>query len=122
MKLALFYIPDLFFAPRIADALKLLGFTTREVDARGDVTTTLQGADLLVVQLNGLREVWLTLIEMATKAGVPVLAFGRHTEPATLRAARQAGARAVPNSELVSELPTLIEQVIAAQQPDIPRE
>jgi putative N-acetylmannosamine-6-phosphate epimerase len=117
MKLALLYIPDLFFAPRIADALKLLGFTTSDMDARGDVTTTLQGADLLVAQLNGPRETWLTLIATASKAGIPVLAFGRHTEPETLRAARQAGAKAVPNSELVTELPQLVAEIMKAKLP-----
>jgi DNA-binding NarL/FixJ family response regulator len=113
MKSALLYIPDLFFAPRIADALTQLGFTTNEIEAHGDVTTALQHVQLLVVQLNGPRETWLTLIETASKAGVPVLAFGRHTEPETLRAARQAGAaKVVPNSQLVTELSQLVAEVM----------
>ncbi|HWC73188.1 MAG TPA: hypothetical protein VG454_04555 [Gemmatimonadales bacterium] len=36
--------------------------------------------------------------------GVPVLAFGSHVDVAALRAARDAGARAVPNSQIESEL------------------
>jgi hypothetical protein len=114
LKNALLYIPDLFFAPHVADALKHLDFATREIDTRGDLTTQLQAATLLVVQLEGPRERWLALIEGAHRVGVPVLAFGRHTDAESLRAARQAGAtKAVPNSELVSELPKLIEQLTA---------
>ena len=112
MKSALFYIPDIFFAPRVADALQHLGFTMSEIDARGDLATLLNGAELLVVQLNPPRETWLRLIEAARTASVPVLAFGRHTDAETLRAARQAGAtKVVPNSELVTELPKLVEQL-----------
>jgi hypothetical protein len=122
MKLALFYVPDLFFAPRVADALRLLGFTTKEIDVRGDAMTTLQSANLLVVQLNGPRETWLRLIEAARAVNVPVLAFGRHTDAETLRAARQAGAKAVPNSELVSELPTLVGQLVTAQATNLSSE
>lgn len=111
MKPALLHIPDLFFAPRIADALAHLGFTTREVDA----TTDVSGASMLVVQLTGPREIWLPLIRAARDSNVPVLAFGRHTDAETLRAARQAGAnKVVPNSELVTELPTLVAQLTGA--------
>jgi hypothetical protein len=122
MKLALLYIPDIFFAPRVADALAHLGFTTKEVNLRGDLTAALDDVALLVVQLNPPRETWLRLIETARAANVPVLAFGRHTDAETLRVARQAGAKAVPNSELVSELPTLVEQLVASQPTDSPRE
>ncbi|MCA1554198.1 MAG: hypothetical protein LC737_07455 [Chloroflexi bacterium] len=109
MKRALLHIPDLFFLPRIADALRYLGFTTAEVDMHGDVAAELQNASLLVAQLSGD---WRELITQARAANVPVLAFGRHTDAATLRAARQAGAnKVVPNSELVSELPQLVEQL-----------
>ena len=108
MKSALLYIPDLFFAPRIADALAHLGFTARDADA----TTDMGRASLLVVQLTGSRETWLRLIATARAANIPVLAFGRHTDAETLRAARQAGAnKVVPNSELVMELPVLVAQL-----------
>ena len=114
MKRALLYIPDLFFAPRIADALAHLGFTTSEVGLRDDPSAMLPAA-LLVVQLEGAPGVWRELITRARAANIPVLAFGRHTEAETLRAARQAGAdKAVPNSELVTGLPLLIEQLLAA--------
>jgi len=40
--------------------------------------------------------------------GVPVLAFGSHVDAAALRAARDLGARAVPNSELETALRALV--------------
>jgi len=40
--------------------------------------------------------------------GVPVLAFGAHVDAAALRAARELGARAVPNSEVESSLRALL--------------
>ncbi|MBI1802564.1 MAG: hypothetical protein HY259_12590 [Chloroflexi bacterium] len=114
MKSALLSIPDLFFLPGVDDALKRLGFSTREVNARDAIEAQLAGADLLIVQLDRAQDKWLRLIEAARLAAVPVLAFGRHTEAAALRAARQAGAnKVVPNSELVAELPRLVEQLIA---------
>ena len=116
MKRALLYIPDLFFAPRIADALAHLGFATSEVGARDDLAA-MPAAALLVVQLEGSPTVWRELITRARAAKIPVLAFGRHTEAETLRAARQAGAgKVVPNSELVTGLPRLIEQLLGAQE------
>lgn len=39
---------------------------------------------------------------------VPVLAFGSHVDAASLRAARDAGARAVPNSQIETELRALL--------------
>ncbi|MGH7529725.1 MAG: DNA-binding response regulator [Gemmatimonadales bacterium] len=40
--------------------------------------------------------------------GVPVLAFGAHVQPESLRAARALGARAVPNSEVERTLRALL--------------
>ncbi len=114
MKRALLYIPDLFFAPRIADALKHLDFAAREPGRQEEISDALAGMDLLVVQLDGPRELWLAAIRTARAAGVPVLAFGRHTEAETLRAARHAGAnKVVPNSQLVAELPQLVGELMS---------
>jgi hypothetical protein len=55
---------------------------------------------------------WKQAVAAAQDRGVPVLAFGRHTEPQLLRVAREAGCRrVVPRSTFVEELPRLIEQV-----------
>lgn len=115
MKRALLYIPDLFFEPRIADALAHLGFSTSAVNLRAGPVEAL-AADLMVIQLDGPPSTWRDLIARARAAAIPVLAFGRHTEPETLRAARQAGAaKVVPNSELVTGLPELVAQLLAPQ-------
>jgi hypothetical protein len=117
MRHALLYIPDLFFAPHIADALAHLGFTTSEIVPRAEPAALLAAASLMVVQLEGPPDVWRALIAGARAANIPVLAFGRHTEAETLRAARQAGAtKVVPNSELVTGLPELVEQLLAAHK------
>ena len=109
MKQAAYYVPDLFFSPRIADTLKHLDFAAREI-AQPDAVA---GNALLIVQLDGPRERWLALITAAKVAGVPVLAFGRHTDAETLRAARQAGAdKVVPNSQLVTEMPELVAALV----------
>jgi hypothetical protein len=42
------------------------------------------------------------------RRGVPVLAFGSHVDATALRAARDIGARAVPNSQLEVELRALL--------------
>lgn len=42
------------------------------------------------------------------RRGVPVLAFGSHVAAEALRAARNAGARAVPNSEVETVLRALL--------------
>jgi len=47
-------------------------------------------------------------IRVLVKRGIPVLAFGSHVDAAALRAARDAGARAIPNSQLETELRALL--------------
>jgi hypothetical protein len=47
-------------------------------------------------------------IRELTGQGVTVLAFGSHLDAAALRAAREAGARAVPNSQIEAELRALL--------------
>jgi DNA-binding NarL/FixJ family response regulator len=69
---------------------------------------------LVVVDLHAAGIDVMSVIRMSKAAGAAVLAFGRHTEPATLRAARDAGAdAAVSRSQLVDELPELIARLIA---------
>ena len=62
--------------------------------------------DLAVVELGkpGVDE----RIRDLVRRGVPVLAFGSHVDAEALRAARNAGARAVPNSEVETALRALL--------------
>ena len=47
-------------------------------------------------------------IRALVASGVAVLAFGSHVDAAGLRAARELGARAVPNSQIETELRALL--------------
>ncbi len=67
---------------------------------------------LVVIDLHITGVDWKRVIEEAQGANVPVLAFGRHTEPHLLRSAREAGCtRVVPRSTFVEQLPQLIEEL-----------
>ena len=70
-----------------------------------------------IVDLHERNMPAIEAIERCAREGVRVLAFGRHTEPETLRAARKAGAvTVVPRSQLVEELPALLEALIAGAE------
>jgi len=62
--------------------------------------------DLAVIEL-GRTGVAERIAELVAR-GVPVLAFGSHVDAAALRAARDLGARAVPNSEIENALRSLL--------------
>ncbi len=79
---------DLFFRAKVTDWVQGAG---GRVVADGP-------ASLAVVELTG--EPALERIRALTAAGRRVLAFGPHVGAPALRAARAAGARAVPNAEL----------------------
>jgi DNA-binding NarL/FixJ family response regulator len=57
------------------------------------------------------------VIREAVRGGARVLAFGRHTEPAALRAAREAGAdEAVARSQIAEQLPELLARLGATRE------
>ena len=71
---------------------------------------------LVVVDIHAAGIDANAVIAAAREAGVPVLAFGRHTSAGDLRAAREAGAdKVVPRSQLVEELPQLIADLVAGR-------
>jgi DNA-binding NarL/FixJ family response regulator len=110
---------DLMFEPRIRAAAEALGAETTTVvtDAEADAALG-SGAALVVVDVHAAGVDVARLISAAKGASASVLAFGRHTEPATLRAARAAGAdRVVPRSQLVEELPELIAAMLPSPPP-----
>ncbi len=71
--------------------------------------------DLLVLDLQAVGLSWQEAVAAAkdgAEGPVPVLAYGQHTKPDILRAARDGGCdMAVPRSQLMEEFPALIEQV-----------
>ena len=62
--------------------------------------------DLAVIEL-GKADAPQRITDLVAR-GVPVLAFGSHVDAAALRAARDLGARAVPNSEIEHSLRALL--------------
>lgn len=75
--------------------------------AGGEVTRDEAGCDLAVVDLaDGARA---ARVGELVGRGIPVLAYGSHVRPDLLRAARDAGARAVPNSEVAAALRNLLQ-------------
>jgi hypothetical protein len=83
---------DLFFRAKLEAVARAAG---AEPVARGP-------AALAVVELSG--DPSLQRIRALAAAGVAVLAFGSHVHAELLRAAREAGADAVPNSQVEEAL------------------
>jgi CheY-like chemotaxis protein len=105
----LILVTDLMFQPRIADALRALGAEPRVIDGAEALAAALgEEPAAAVIDLHERSLDGLAAVRAASAAGVRVLAFGRHTEPALLRAARESAATAVvPRSQLVEVLAAL---------------
>jgi hypothetical protein len=118
MKQALILTKDLFFLGKLKAALQNLPpetgqwsgiFVRSAPDFQSALAQNVSNLALVLVDLQTNQTEWEQLISSARDAGLPVLAFGRHTEPQALRKARQLGAyKAVPNSTLVEEFPLLL--------------
>jgi len=74
--------------------------------AGAEVSRDEAACDLAVVELGGPNAP--ERIAELVRRGVPVLAYGSHVRPELLRAARQAGATAVPNSEVEERLRAIL--------------
>jgi DNA-binding NarL/FixJ family response regulator len=100
---------DLMFQPRIRDAAEARGLAAVVADSAASAAEAIATRpDVVVIDLHVAGVDANAVIAAAKVAGSRVLAFGRHTEPVTLRAARAAGADAVvPRSELGELLATL---------------
>lgn len=110
-------VSDLMFQPRIAAAVETLGFEAVVADDAPSAGAAIaaKAPALVIVDLHAAGIDTGALIRSARAAGAGVLAFGRHTEPGTLRAARDAGAtRVVARSQLVEDLAGWIREGIAA--------
>ena len=107
-------VPDLMFQSRIEAAVRVAGLTPIIAGSAADVTAAIRARPTLaVVDLHAAAINAERAIRDAKAAGIRVLAFGRHTEPATLRLARDAGAdKVVPRSQLVEELHELIASLV----------
>ena len=96
MKRVLVECRDLFFRGKLQAILT----------ASGAAAVREEPYELAVIELGG-ADAPQRIADLVT-LGVPVLAFGSHVDAAALRAARDLGARAVPNSELETALRALV--------------
>lgn len=96
MKRVLVECRDLFFRGKIQEIIR----------SAGSEPVREEPFDLAVVEL-GKPPADERLRGLVAR-GIPVLAFGSHVDAAALRAARDAGARAVPNSEIENSLRALL--------------
>jgi hypothetical protein len=83
---------DLFFRAKL-EAL---------ANAAGARTVREEPADVAVVEL--ADPVTVSRVAELTRQGIPVIAFASHVQAELLRAAREAGADALPNSRVESAL------------------
>ncbi len=102
------YVRDLMFRAKIEVHAARLGFRTVPAIP----------ASCAVVALGNPQQV--VLVRRLCEAGTPVLAFGPHVDAASLRAAREAGATAVPNSRLDAELAAFLATLHASGAPGTP--
>jgi DNA-binding NarL/FixJ family response regulator len=119
MAFAIVAVPDLLFQSRFEAALRSRDIDVR-VPASGAQCTAMLADEpaLVVVDLQAEEFAAPTLIRQAAAGGAAVLAFGRHTEPGVLKAARDAGAdRAVPRSQVADELPKLLDELLTHPAP-----
>ena len=88
---------DLFFRAKLQEVVR----------ASGAELTRDPPYDVIVLEL-GTPGMENRIRELGAR-GMPMLAFGSHVNAAELRAARDLGARAVPNSEIESALRALLQ-------------
>ena len=112
-------VSELLFQSRIAAAVARLGHEAAVADSAATLAAAIAaGPALAIIDLHDRNLDALAAVRSASAAGVRVLAFGRHTEPGTLRAARDAGAGlVVPRSQLSQELPQLVESMLSTGEP-----
>ena len=118
MPTILIVVADLMFQSRIeiaardAGATPVVADTAAALDAALAADADAPAAVIVDLHITGINA--SEAIQRAKRAGARVLAFGRHTEPATLRAARDAGAdTVVPRSTIAEELPALLASLLA---------
>ena len=111
-------VNDLMFQSRLQQQARALGYAFAVADDAQSLDTITPDAALVIVDLHVVGVDWRAAVSKAKERGLPVLAFGRHTEAALLREARDAGCdRVVPRSQLVEELPALLESLASAPAP-----
>jgi hypothetical protein len=76
------------------------------IERAGAAAADEAGCDLAVVEIDA--PAWEQRVRAIAGRGIPVLAFGSHVHADRLRLARDAGARAVPNSQVEATLTEML--------------
>lgn len=97
-KRVLLLTADLLFRSKLGSVVTAAG---------GEVTRDEAACDLAVLELGGGPSG--NRLGDLVQRGIPVLAYGSHVHPELLRAARESGATAVPNSQVAERLRELLE-------------
>ncbi len=111
---------DLLLQSRVVEGVRALGYDVDVAATAPAARAALRSSPpaLLVLDLQAADIAWPDVLAAAKDSGVPVLAYGQHTKPDILRAARRAGCdMAVARSTLVKKLPRLIERIALAAPP-----
>jgi len=111
-------VSELIFQSRIRAAAEALGLSIAVADAPASLDAAIAARPAaLIVDLQDRSIDPVAAITAGKAAGLRVLAFGRHTDAASLRAARTAGAdTVVPRSQLNAEMPALLSELV--ESPD----
>lgn len=103
------FTPDLMFSSRIEETLRP-DVEVADVEDLASLERELRMGDvgLVIFDLHAGAEAGVVVM-LCNPLGVPVLAFGRHTEPQLLRSAREAGCvEVVARSTFVEEMRDLV--------------
>lgn len=115
-RIALLLDSDLFFAVKVVETLKHVGYATRTMRRAEDFTAVLASEQHPAVALvnAGARGVdWRAALAAARAASVPVVVYAPHVDVATHEAARAAGATSViANSKLAADLPGVVARAL----------
>jgi DNA-binding NarL/FixJ family response regulator len=110
-------VTDLMFEARIAGELRRLGLKPRATPSLASLRETLDGASLVIVDLQAQGFDGIEAVREAAVAGARVIAFGQHTSADALRRAREAGATAMPRSAFFEQLPALVASALQPRAP-----
>jgi CheY-like chemotaxis protein len=111
-------VQDLFFAVRLSDALRSLGYKGLTVQDECELLPTMAEArpQLIILDLQGHikpQTVVRAARESVPGRAIPVLAYGLHTDLKRRDEALQAGVRRVVSKSLIaSELPQLVKSIL----------
>ncbi len=110
-------VSNLIFQSRVRAAASELGLDVAYADTPSTFAEALDRRPaVVVVDLKELNLDPIDAVARAKAAGAAVLAFGPHTDAETLRAARSAGAVAVPRSRFKAELSELLRSVLSERR------